>query len=62
MGKRPTWVFETHASEGAIADFYSIEKNGERWSLTNNNPVMMIFKKDKMTMVVGVEKGWTSNS
>lgn len=62
IGKRPIWVFETHASEKSIADFYSVEKNREGWSLTNNNPVMMIFKKDKMTMVIGVAKEWTSSS
>ena len=62
IGKRPTWVFKFHASEKSIADFYRLEENREGWNLTNNNPLMMILKKDKTTMVIGVNKGLRSNT
>jgi hypothetical protein len=62
IGKNPTWTFKTEESDKSIADFYRLEKNRKGWKLANNRSLMMIFEKDKKKMVIGVHKGWTSNT
>lgn len=62
IGNSPTWTFKTEESNKTIVDFYRLEKNRQGWKLTNDSPLIMIFEKDGKKMVIGVHKGWTSNT
>lgn len=62
ISNNPTWVFEIDANKDQVRNFYLSEENTGDWELSTDADIMLIFKKDDLTMTIGFNEGRTSNT
>ena len=60
IGTDPIWVFEVTASPEEIITFYRNELNTHGWTLIEDNPSMLIFKRGTQKLVISANESWTS--
>ena len=54
LTQTPTWVFAVDPSLESATEFYSSESNRRGWSFSNDDPEMLILKRNNETMTVSV--------
>ncbi len=60
IGHNPLWMFKVKATSGDIMTFYRKESNRPGWTLSEDNPTMLIFNRDKKRMLISVYENWTA--
>ena len=61
-GTNPVWLFEVTASPEEIIAFYRKDSSISDWTLIEDNPSMLIFKRGTQKLVISTNGSWTSRT